>query len=162
MNENYHLKNCTMTFFFNVSIVFYAAEKKNTNSKMWYPLNYRGVGEAYHTWGGKSLASAALCRKGRYSYEWEKIQVWEERMASQSCCKFLMYICVCKTRCCWPLLKNVKPIGERDLHVTARVAAGGVCNGCKECFSVFLCTGPRNGCSPCMLLSTGRLWGKRV
>lgn len=57
-------------------ILFYAAQKKSTNSKLWYSLNYRRVREAYHTWGEKSLAvSTALCREGRYRENSEKTQV---------------------------------------------------------------------------------------
>lgn len=41
------LKDCTMIYFFN--ILFYAAQRKNINSKLWYLLNYRRVREALHT-----------------------------------------------------------------------------------------------------------------
>lgn len=71
-----------------------------------------------------------------------------EFLNSQIHCKFSMYIYVFKTRCCWLLLKNVKPTEEWDLHDTVRVAAGGVSNGClQECFNVLLCTNPGYGCA---------------
>lgn len=91
-----------------------------------------------------------LCRKGRYRPGERRLKE-EKREASETGCRFLVYICVCTTRWYWPLLlKTVKPIGEQGVQVSERVAAGCVPWVFPiECFSDLLCTGYRNRCSTC-------------
>lgn len=110
-----------------MSILFYTAQKKLQFLNCGIPWITEELERLIMHGVKKVLLYLQLCA-GRADIDNER---GEERLASQIHCKFSMYIYVFKTRCCWLLLKNVKPTAEWDLRDTVRVAAGvwavGVC-----------------------------------